>query len=189
MTAREKLAIDHPQLIDETFWGGCVGCPDRHGYLTRPVFCKDKLYPSEANCANCWDREIPESKDCTTCSYADVPVDETPCKECDGSSKYQSKTIDKFNAIGNVQPIFPDEFKEGERKQMYNLCKIRTNENNGSVGGHPFDVIKRSESIDEIFTEIQKRVRDGCPTDKLKIMQDVKFTMSVNLELSEEKEA
>ena len=72
---------------------------------------------------------------------------------------------------------------------MYNLCKIRTNESNGSVGGHPLDIIKRSESIDEIFEEIKKRVRDGCPTDKLKIMQDVKFTMSVNLELNEEKEA
>lgn len=72
---------------------------------------------------------------------------------------------------------------------MYNLCKLRTNESNGSVGGYPVDVIKRSESIDEIFEEIKKRVRDGCPIDKLKIMQDVKFTMSVNLELSEEKEA
>lgn len=69
---------------------------------------------------------------------------------------------------------------------MYNLCKIRTNESNSSVGGHPFDVIKRSESIDEIFAEIKKRVRDGCATDKLKIMQDVNFTISVNLGLSEE---
>ena len=72
---------------------------------------------------------------------------------------------------------------------MYNLCKIRTNENNGSVDGHPLDIIKRSESIDEIFAEIEKRVRDGCPTDKLRIMQDVKFTISVNLGLSEKKEA
>ena len=72
---------------------------------------------------------------------------------------------------------------------MYYLCKSRTNEINGSVAGHPFDIIKRSESIDEIFTEIEKRIRDGCPIDKLKIMQDVKFTMSVNLELSEEKDA
>ena len=72
---------------------------------------------------------------------------------------------------------------------MYSLCKIRTNENNGSVGGHPFDVIKRSDSIDEIFSEIKKRIRDGCPTDKLKIVQDIKFTMSVNLELSEEEHA
>ncbi len=69
---------------------------------------------------------------------------------------------------------------------MYNLCKLRTNETNGSIGGHPFDIIKRSESIDDIFVEIQKRIRDGCPTDKLKIMQDVKFTMTVNLELGEE---
>ena len=71
---------------------------------------------------------------------------------------------------------------------MYSLCKLRTNEITGSIGGHPFDVVKRSESIDEIFTEIKKRIRDGCPTDKLKIMQDVKFTMSVNLELSGEKD-
>ena len=69
---------------------------------------------------------------------------------------------------------------------MYNLCKLRTNESNGSVGGHPFDIIKKSDSIDDIFIEIQKRIRDGCPTDKLKIMQDVKFTMSVNLELNKE---
>lgn len=72
---------------------------------------------------------------------------------------------------------------------MYNLCKLRINEINGSVSGHPFDVIKRSESIDEIFAEIKKRIHDDCPTDSLKIMQDVKFTMSVNLELSEEKDA
>ena len=69
---------------------------------------------------------------------------------------------------------------------MYNMCKLRTNESNGSVGGHPFDIIKKSDSIDDIFVEIRKRIRDGCPTDKLKIMQDVKFTMSVNLELSKE---
>ena len=69
---------------------------------------------------------------------------------------------------------------------MYSLCKIRTNDNNGSVGVHSFDVMKRSDSSDDIFVDIQKRIRDGCPTDKLKIMQDVKFTMSVNLELSEE---
>ena len=72
---------------------------------------------------------------------------------------------------------------------MYNLCKLRTTESNASVCGHPFDIIERSESVDEIFAEIKKRIRDGCPTDKLKIMQDVNFTMSVHLELSEEKDA
>ena len=72
---------------------------------------------------------------------------------------------------------------------MYNLCKLRTNESNGSVGGHPLDIIKRSESIDEIFAEIKKRIHDNCPSDSLKIMQDVQFTISVNLELGEEKEA
>ena len=86
MTAREKLAIDHPQLINETFWGGCIGCPDRHGYLPRPAFCKDKLYPSEANCANCWDREIPESKDCTTCLLTATVERSTMSKTANRSS-------------------------------------------------------------------------------------------------------
>ena len=69
---------------------------------------------------------------------------------------------------------------------MYSLCKLRTNEITGSIGGHPFDVVKRSESIDEIFTEIKKRVRDGCPIKNLKIMQDVEYKATVNLELSGE---
>ena len=69
---------------------------------------------------------------------------------------------------------------------MYSLCKLRTNEITGSIGGHPFDVVKRSESIDEIFTEIKKRVRDGCPIKNLKIMEDVEYKATVNLELSGE---
>ena len=69
---------------------------------------------------------------------------------------------------------------------MYSLCKLRTNEITGSIGGHPFDVVKQSESIDEIFTEIKKRVRDGCPIKNLKIMQDVEYKATVNLELSGE---
>ena len=60
MTAREKLAKEHPELIDEKHCGGCKGCPDHYGYLPQPSFCRDKRYPSEANCANCWDREIPD---------------------------------------------------------------------------------------------------------------------------------
>ena len=181
MTAREKLAIDHPQLINETFWGGCVGCPDRHGYLTRPAFCKDKLYPSEANCANCWDREIPESKDCTTCSYADVPVDETPCKECDGSSKYQSKTIDKFNAIGNVQPIFPDEFKEGERKHMYSLfLKEFAN------AGVRYKLLEENKDLTTISEKVKRLVISGTPIDDLRIVKNVEFEFKCVLKFKED---
>lgn len=63
---------------------------------------------------------------------------------------------------------------------MYYLCKFRPGDTDS------FDIVKRSGSIDDIFAEIKKRVRDGCPGDRLKIMQPVKYTMSVNLELSGE---
>lgn len=68
MTAREKLAMEHPELVNEKHCGGCNGCPDLYGYLPQPSFCRDKRYPSEANCANCWDREIPEKEKYETLS-------------------------------------------------------------------------------------------------------------------------
>ena len=60
MTAREKLAMEYPERINHKSCGGCTGCPDHYDYLPCAPFCEIKRYPSEANCANCWDREIPE---------------------------------------------------------------------------------------------------------------------------------
>ena len=91
MIAREKLGMEHPECVNEECYGGCTGCPDQYGYLPRPSLCNLFRCPSEKNCSRCWDREIPE------------------------------EVVEKFNTVGNVQPIFPDEFKEGERKQMYSL--------------------------------------------------------------------
>ena len=151
MTAREKLAIDHPQLINETFWGGCVGCPDRHGYLTRPAFCKDKLYPSEANCANCWDREIPE------------------------------EVVEKFNIIGNVQPIFSDELKEGERKQMYSLfLKEFTN------GCLMYKLIEENKDLTTISKKVKRLVVSGTPIDDLRIVKNVEFEFKCVLKFKED---
>lgn len=58
MTYREKLAKEHPDKIDETKLGGCVGCPVAYGYDDEPTpgFCQG------ITCQECWDREIPEEK-------------------------------------------------------------------------------------------------------------------------------
>ena len=39
MTAREKLAIEHPEQLDDVEPGGCLGCPKDYGYLPDADFC------------------------------------------------------------------------------------------------------------------------------------------------------
>ena len=58
MTAREKLAMEHPEAIGTIYDGGCLGCPSDRGYLPRPDWCGTRKSP----CTECWDREIPEDK-------------------------------------------------------------------------------------------------------------------------------
>lgn len=55
MTCREKLAMEHPILVDDCFGGGCLSCPSKYGYLDDPDYCSD--IPNR--CKECWDREIP----------------------------------------------------------------------------------------------------------------------------------
>lgn len=57
MTCREKLAIEHPEHIDPSSFGGCRGCPSSFGYL---YDMKPSCTPSPEECTECWDREIPE---------------------------------------------------------------------------------------------------------------------------------
>lgn len=59
MTAREKLAIEHPECIDNKFTAGCKGCPSEYGYL--PEF--QHGCGGMATCKDCWNREIPEEKE------------------------------------------------------------------------------------------------------------------------------
>lgn len=58
MTCREKLAMEHPEMIDEECNGGCFGCPRSLGYLGKPENCDGG--DTEDICRACWDREIPE---------------------------------------------------------------------------------------------------------------------------------
>lgn len=62
MTAREKLAMEHPEYVGTIYDGGYLGCPSDRGYLPRPDWCGTRKSP----CTECWDREIPEEKKTVT---------------------------------------------------------------------------------------------------------------------------
>ena len=62
MTAREKLAMEHPgEDIDKLCHDNC---PEDYGYLGRFDRCPKVCYEWNAAvvCQRCWDREIPERK-------------------------------------------------------------------------------------------------------------------------------
>lgn len=67
MTCREKLKVQHPELVDSRFMGGCRGCPYDVGrrYVSKAAcseICMDlTLLPSE-RCTKCWDQVIPSKK-------------------------------------------------------------------------------------------------------------------------------
>ena len=87
MTAREKLAIEYPEKLDDLEPGGCMGCPEDYGYLPDADFCTNCYGDVFERCKKCWDREIPEEMKeekencmseccketmCTTCMHQDV---------------------------------------------------------------------------------------------------------------------
>lgn len=65
MTCREKLAMEHPEMIKPDVWGGCDGCPNssNYEYLTDADTMCVKLHrgPNPVTCTECWDQEIPET--------------------------------------------------------------------------------------------------------------------------------
>ncbi len=59
MTCREKLALEHPELLDEIYFGGAYSCPHNYQYLAKPDYCPGA---DDNACRRCWDREIPETE-------------------------------------------------------------------------------------------------------------------------------
>lgn len=58
MTFRERLQKEHPDKINDVYFGGCSGCPSDYGYEKlhdEGNYCKKK------DCWECWEREISES--------------------------------------------------------------------------------------------------------------------------------
>ena len=90
MTAREKLAIEYPEQLDDVEPCGCIACPKDYGHLPDFEFCKnngDRHGDLFERCKKCWDREIPEETKeekencmseccketmCTTCIHQDI---------------------------------------------------------------------------------------------------------------------
>jgi len=62
MTFREKLKQEHPELIGDTYLGGCASCPHRYGYEDdEDSPCRNHTRDGGVDsCKACWDREIPE---------------------------------------------------------------------------------------------------------------------------------
>lgn len=154
MTAREKLAMEQPECVDEEYCGGCQGCPDQHGYLPPPFLCELFRRPSEENCSSCWDREIPE------------------------------EVVEEFNAAGNACPMFPDEFKEGERKRMYSLF-LKTFVNSTGV---LYKLIEEKKDLTTISEKVKRMVIAGTPIDDLCIVKNVEFEFKCALKFKEEDE-
>lgn len=77
MTCREKLALEHPELVRSEFHGGCKDCPSAYGYLEDPHMCA----PGDDGCRACWDREIPEEKIDGKTIYSHIGPFEKPAIE------------------------------------------------------------------------------------------------------------
>ena len=151
MTAREKLAMEHPECVNEECYGGCTGCPDQYGYLPRPSLCNLFRCPSEENCSRCWDREILE------------------------------EVVEKFNTVSNVQPIFSDEFKEGERKQMYSLFSKEF-----SNGRLIYILVMEKKDLTTISEKVKRLVISGTPIEDLRIVKNVEFEFKCALKFKED---
>lgn len=94
MTCREKLAVDHPKLVDETWIGGCSGCPYMYGYLDKPEWCGTSIYISEP-CTRCWDREIPENSPSSQ-AVSQGKKDDNETKNLTLTVTYNNGTREKF---------------------------------------------------------------------------------------------
>ena len=85
MTAREKLAMEYPEQLDDVEPGGCLGCPEDYGYLPNADFCKsgdDQYGDLFERCKKCWDREIQEEMKEEKENYMSECCKETMCTTC-----------------------------------------------------------------------------------------------------------
>ena len=62
-------------------------------------------------------------------------------------------------------------------KPLYFLFKRLVNVHDDSVLGNPLKAVSRSYDLEELFAEVDKRVRDGCAVRNFFIMQDIPFEM------------
>lgn len=63
MKFKEKLALEHPDFVNDIFKGGCKGCPCDYGYEKDTKSVKNCKDMGGEGCEYCWNRKIPGTKE------------------------------------------------------------------------------------------------------------------------------
>ena len=121
MTAREKLAIEYPEQLDDLEPGGCIGCPEDYGYLPDPDFCTnnyDRYGDLFERCKKCWDREIPEEMKEEKENYMSESCKETMCTTCvhQDICSVKEKFLDAQKAVDGL--VVYDKLPDGKLGQV-----------------------------------------------------------------------
>lgn len=98
-----------------------------------------------------------------------------------GDREIPEEIVEKFNTVGNAQPIFSDEFKEGERKQMYSLF-LKEFANSGVR----YKLIEENKDLTTISEKVKRLVISGTPIDDLRIVKNVEFEFKCALKFKED---
>lgn len=148
MTAREKLAMEHPEEISPGFPGGTECCPCDLGYLPPYEDClKDEEgFPvtDDERCTKCWDREMPEEKP-VFCHQGPVIAD----VEKDGGVEVTCK---------------PRILDSGNRRQFESGAVRDIQEGKGRCDLLPLDVVANILN-DELLNQIESFQRTGDVKD------------------------
>lgn len=98
MTFKEKLAQEHPKLVDDKYTGGCKGCPESYDY-EEGSGCEGAC--SDEKCTKCWNREMP-----------DTPAQMTAEEAWELVNKIYDFPCDKHEAIFGEQHSFYEVISE-----------------------------------------------------------------------------
>lgn len=125
MTAREKLAIEYPEKLDDLEPGGCMGCPEDYGYLPDADFCINCYGDVFERCKKCWDREIPEETKEEKENCMSECCKETMCTTCihQDICSVKEKFLDAQKAVDGL--IAYDELPTGRQVKLRDISFIK----------------------------------------------------------------
>ena len=169
MTAREKLAMEHPEKIDPAVAGGCIGCPFIYGYLSEPDYCDDITTSKDERCTKCWDRKIPEEKKTVTDLDGTTYTQDSDKQGWTGKDDSQSfEDILGFNFPCDKEwrRFAIDKFKAGEvtfnqLRERFGIPVLKEEEWDSfkkNLGiKSPFEQEVSIEELREVFKEVMNR--------------------------------
>ena len=80
-----------------------------------------------------------------------------------------------------MQPIFPNEFKEGVRKQLYSLFMKETTTN-----GTRYKLLEEKKDLATVSEKVKRMVISGTPIDDLCIVKNIEFKFECTLKFKED---